>query len=128
MSATVAFSQRGALRKGNTITEKSLTLNLHITARDVELLGPRPRQVPEKFFDAPTGESTMKRLMILTIIAVTMVATSGCCRTRSFFRWGQGDACSTCSSGIGAYETGPIYEGSILPPPSVLPGPDEGGN
>ncbi|MBP86736.1 MAG: hypothetical protein CMJ64_08475 [Planctomycetaceae bacterium] len=68
----------------------------------------------------------MKRLAILTIIVVTTIATPGCCRSWSLFRWNQGDACNTCSSSgdFGSYQSGPIYEGGLLPPPSnVLPGP-----
>lgn len=68
----------------------------------------------------------MKRLTILTIIAVTTIAMSGCSRSRSLFRWNQGGPCDSCSSGssIGPYEQGPMmYEGNLLPPPSVMPGP-----
>ena len=68
----------------------------------------------------------MKSLAILTIIAMTTIATSGCSWSRSLCRWNRNDDCNTCSSSeFGAYQaTGPIYEGGILPPPSgVLPGP-----
>jgi hypothetical protein len=76
----------------------------------------------------------MKRLTILTVIAMMTLATTGCCRTWSLFRWTRGDDCTTCGD-MGPYDSVPMsagyggqgyqgYEGAILPPPTtVLPGP-----
>jgi hypothetical protein len=75
----------------------------------------------------------MKRLTILTVLAMMMMASSGCCRSRSAFRWPTSNACNPCSE-AGTYSGYPGYEagydgGTLLPPPmqgmttQVLPAP-----
>ncbi|MBC8357271.1 MAG: hypothetical protein H8E66_35320 [Planctomycetes bacterium] len=74
----------------------------------------------------------MKRLTILTVIAMMTVATSSGCRTcGSLFNFHRGDSCDTCGNGSydsysSNYGSGMIYEGdTMLPPPSggALHGP-----
>lgn len=70
----------------------------------------------------------MKRLTILTVIALVTVATSSGCRTcGSLFNFNRGDSCNTCDAG--SYDSngsGIIYEGDTMLPPvtgEILPGP-----
>lgn len=75
----------------------------------------------------------MKRLTILTVLAMVLTASSGCCRSRSAFRWPTSNQCTTCND-VGTYSGYPGYEGGyengmLLPPPvqgmgtQVLPAP-----
>jgi len=75
----------------------------------------------------------MKRLAILTVIAMVTVATSSGCRTcGSLFNFNRGDSCNTCDAGsYGSYDasvdSGVVYEGDTMLPPvtreMILPGP-----
>ena len=75
----------------------------------------------------------MKRLAILTVIAMVTVASSSGCRTcGSPFNFNRRDACNTCDAGsYGSYEApgdaGIVYEGDTMLPPvtseMILPGP-----
>ena len=75
----------------------------------------------------------MKRLAILTVVAMMTVATSNGCRTcGSLFNFNRGDACNMCDAGsYGPYdapvESGVVYEGDTMLPPvtseMILPGP-----
>ena len=70
----------------------------------------------------------MKRLTILTIIAVVTVATSSGCRTcGSLFNFNRGDSCNTCdAASYDSNGSGIIYEGDTMLPPvtgEILPGP-----
>ncbi|MBI2481274.1 MAG: hypothetical protein HYV60_22330 [Planctomycetia bacterium] len=75
----------------------------------------------------------MKRLTILTVIAMVTVATSSGCRTcGSPFSWfNRGVGCDTCSTTgsdtyASSYGSGMTYEGDTMLPPvttEVLPGP-----
>ncbi len=75
----------------------------------------------------------MKRLTILTVIAMMTVATSSGCRTcGSLFNFYRGGSCNTCDAGTydsygSSYGAGTIYEGDgLLPSPTdVLPGPQQ---
>lgn len=76
----------------------------------------------------------MKRLTILTVIAMMTLATSTGCRTCGGFmsNFYRGASCNTCDAGIygtygGAYDQGMVYEGdTLLPPPAeVTHGPAE---
>lgn len=75
----------------------------------------------------------MKRLTILTVIAIVTVATSSGCRTcGSPFSWfNRGDSWNTCGVGSSdayssSYGSDMIYDGDTMLPPvrnEVLPGP-----
>jgi hypothetical protein len=74
----------------------------------------------------------MKRLTILTVIAMVTVATSSGCRTcGSLFNFNRGDSCNTCDAGsYDSYASSNgsdiIYQGDTMLPPvtgEVLPGP-----
>ncbi|MDA1052836.1 MAG: hypothetical protein O3C40_20475 [Planctomycetota bacterium] len=75
----------------------------------------------------------MKRLTILTVIAMVTVATSSGCRTCGwpFSIFNRGDSCNTWDAGsadsyAASYGSGMIYEGDTMLPPvtgELLPGP-----
>ena len=75
----------------------------------------------------------MKRLIILTIIAMLTMATSSGCRTcGSPLRWfNRGIACDPCSNGgsepyTASYGSDVAYQGDTMLPPvtsELLPGP-----
>ena len=130
----VAFFQHGVTKKCLPVAKKRSTLNLHLRARDVELRDP---QSPMVCLQLPPGELLMKRLTILTVIAMLTVAANGCAQCRAWFR---GDDCTTCGSGAysagygatyghdyGMYSPDAVYDGAILPPPDVLPEPQSAG-
>ena len=122
---SVAFKQRPALTKGNSIVEKNHQLHLHIIVRDVVLSD-------AQLFGhvAPIGEAAMKRLMIVSLMTVVPIAT-GCCRGWPRMRMYRGDVCDTCAAAsTTGYQMAPMYDGTILPAPTLpgqstttLPGP-----
>jgi len=75
----------------------------------------------------------MKRLTILTVIAMVTVATSSGCRTcgSPFSFFNRGDSCNTCGTGspdsyASSYGSGVVYEGDTMLPPvtgELMPGP-----
>lgn len=63
----------------------------------------------------------MKRLLILSVVAL-VATSSGCCRSWSSW-FNRGASCDTCVSGtpMSAYSSGTL----VSPPTEVLPGPAE---
>ena len=70
----------------------------------------------------------MKRLLILTVVALIPLVAG--CRGMSGMKCHRGDACSSCTTSSYSMPSfssqTPVYQGTILPAPSVpaeLPGP-----
>jgi hypothetical protein len=103
-------SRSGGEKRPHVRGEKKTQLRLHNGETVVELLDPLPRHaslpiLPEK--------RAMKRLLILTALALVTVSTTGC------FHWfNRGASCNSCGSGAGYADP---YSGA----PAQLPGPIE---
>src|SRR5688500_11681551 len=81
---------------GNATLKKSPPPRLHNAARVVELLGPQPPRGAAAFF-RPEKRS-MKRLLILAVVAIMTASTVGC-HCCSWWRQDQCDPCDPCADG-----------------------------
>jgi hypothetical protein len=107
-----------ALQKQNVRVAKNLPLNLHITSREVWLLGLRSLE-SAKDRQLQTEMRVMKTFLILTALAVMAASSIGC----SLFNRGQ--SCNSCGPGgsdvyMGApAATAPVIDGGG----TYIPGP-----